>query len=479
MAGLDAYDKVAWYEGMLLKPQHFQQQERFLLHSIKGLWQSSGEYNWGFLNISFDRQRLADGELSIQRCDGILKDGTPFSLNDKNVVPICVTSAMSGDVVYLRLPNNSKLSMSESSKSGNTFRFHVQEVEVDDDVVPSKSGKKSLMLGRCRFYLSLGTSKSESIGYSTLPIARIKQVIDKKVFLDEKDFFPPSLSIKQMDGLENQLLGELRVALDRSILEHAQWINRTPERNAKQIDALLSLQAMNRFKISLWRQSGRLIEKTKSEDDSEADQHTGESNWHPYQFYSELLTLLSDLSTTRLPSRTAEQVKPYKHDDLERSLIPLRDKVIDLIKLPLDLDVQEIPMTLKASTEEHSGYFVEEEAFLLLKKLVSEKAKLFLAVKIPQNKTTSFVNQCLVSSSAVMREVLRGGMSGIRLEPKHLPNGIDKSDEPCGFLLDHLDPMWQIIQNSEQRGVFFHIKSFGNMRELDLRLWAVKNLGVR
>lgn len=43
--------KVIWQEGMLLRPQHFQHNDRYYDHQMKTRTQLLGGYTWGFLNL--------------------------------------------------------------------------------------------------------------------------------------------------------------------------------------------------------------------------------------------------------------------------------------------------------------------------------------------------------------------------------------------------------------------------------------------
>lgn len=46
--------KVIWQEGMLLRPQHFQHNDRYYDHQMKTRTQLLGSYTWGFLNLDID-----------------------------------------------------------------------------------------------------------------------------------------------------------------------------------------------------------------------------------------------------------------------------------------------------------------------------------------------------------------------------------------------------------------------------------------
>ena len=55
--------KVIWQEGMLLRPQHFQQNDRYFEHQLKVRTQKLDSYAWGFFELEIDRQFLNMGKL--------------------------------------------------------------------------------------------------------------------------------------------------------------------------------------------------------------------------------------------------------------------------------------------------------------------------------------------------------------------------------------------------------------------------------
>jgi type VI secretion system protein ImpJ len=73
--------KVVWQEGMLLRPQHFQHNDRYYDSQMKTRTQLLGTYTYGFINLEIDLQFLNMGKLVISRAAGILPDGSLFELD--------------------------------------------------------------------------------------------------------------------------------------------------------------------------------------------------------------------------------------------------------------------------------------------------------------------------------------------------------------------------------------------------------------
>ena len=55
--------KVVWQEGMLLRPQHFQQNDRYYDHQLKMRSCRTNRFGWGFFKLDIDTQFLGMGKL--------------------------------------------------------------------------------------------------------------------------------------------------------------------------------------------------------------------------------------------------------------------------------------------------------------------------------------------------------------------------------------------------------------------------------
>ena len=97
--------KVIWQEGMLLRPQHFQHNDRYYDHQMKTRTQLLGSYIWGFLRLDIDLQFLNMGKLVISQASGIFPDGSLFELGG-NTDPLAldVPPNTGNTPVYLALP---------------------------------------------------------------------------------------------------------------------------------------------------------------------------------------------------------------------------------------------------------------------------------------------------------------------------------------------------------------------------------------
>ena len=62
---MSAYNKVVWSEGLFLRPQHFQQPERYLEFHAHQRSLAAEPFFWGFRELRLDVAALAVGTLAM------------------------------------------------------------------------------------------------------------------------------------------------------------------------------------------------------------------------------------------------------------------------------------------------------------------------------------------------------------------------------------------------------------------------------
>lgn len=89
-------ERIVWREGMLLRPQHLQQQDHYYQHQFRELLQMTSPCNWGFFEAEIDKQYLMMGKVVVSRAAGILPDGALFRIgeNDHPAVEVKKISTM-------------------------------------------------------------------------------------------------------------------------------------------------------------------------------------------------------------------------------------------------------------------------------------------------------------------------------------------------------------------------------------------------
>jgi type VI secretion system protein ImpJ len=91
---------------MFLRPQHFQQQERYLEFYANARSGAMGSHAWGFESLVLDADALKLGKVAIREARGLFPDGTPFSVPQQGEppAPVDVPGDARGQRVLLALP---------------------------------------------------------------------------------------------------------------------------------------------------------------------------------------------------------------------------------------------------------------------------------------------------------------------------------------------------------------------------------------
>src|SRR6267143_2954703 len=99
-------NRVVWLEGMFLRAQHFQQQDRWLEALVRDRTGSLRPHAWGLTEGSINRNLLTTGQFALATASGVFEDGTPFALPGETdqPVPLDLPETTRNAIVYLVLP---------------------------------------------------------------------------------------------------------------------------------------------------------------------------------------------------------------------------------------------------------------------------------------------------------------------------------------------------------------------------------------
>jgi len=71
-------NRVVWSEGLFLRTQHFQQQDRWTEGLVRAALAAQPLQAWGFRSLVLDRAALGTGRIALTAAEGVMPDGTPF-----------------------------------------------------------------------------------------------------------------------------------------------------------------------------------------------------------------------------------------------------------------------------------------------------------------------------------------------------------------------------------------------------------------
>ncbi|KAG1694977.1 hypothetical protein GQR58_006900 [Nymphon striatum] len=169
-------DRVVWHEGLFLRPQHLQQQERFSQNWLEGRCQGLRVHNWGVTDLEIDPQLLKLGKVAITKAHGVFPDGTPFHIPNDTPAPepFEVPKDSKDLLVNLAVPllQQNALMMTDEVKGKNSLtRYQIHDIQVGDFHTGKIQGEADLQVGSLN--LRILSEEDKLNAYSVIPIARV------------------------------------------------------------------------------------------------------------------------------------------------------------------------------------------------------------------------------------------------------------------------------------------------------------------
>jgi len=440
-------NRVVWSEGMFLRPQHFQQHDRYLENFARGLSLGVKAYTWGFSRLKLDLNSLAIGKVGLSECSGVFPDGTPFNLpqDDDLPLPLEVPENEKASVVYLALPlkRSDATEVDSESFPDNMARFHLTERQVRDHN-SGADGCYDVQIGTLKPRLMCDSQ--ERSGYVCIGLARIVEVrADKTVVLDEQ-YIPPAVHCSAagiLGGFARELQGLFHT---RGEALAARVAGSGQGGGVAEIADFMLLQMINRYQPLLAHLANAAA-------------------LHPEEFFQFCLQMAGELSTFYRPDKRPIVFPDYKHDDLKASFIPLIDELRTLLSMVLEQNAVQLPLA-----EVKPGVYVAKRPDLRL----LEGAIFVLAAKAQVSSElirSHFPPQVKIGPVEDIQQLVRAALPGISIQtlpvaPRQIPYHAGYSY----FELNKQSELW--AKMSASGGFAIHIG--GSFPELELEFWAIR-----
>lgn len=440
-------NKVVWSEGLFLRPQHMQQQERYLERYVELRAGGLRPYTWGFHELVLETDLLAIGKLGIKSARGVFPDGTPFSMpyDDPLPPPLDVDTNCRDQTVFLTLPLRSPTQPDSGRPevpAEKLFRFRVRETEVRD-ASGSVEGLTPLEVGGMSSRLLPQSQPME--GLTQIPFARIVECrADRRVALDET-FMPTAQRCEAVPRLVT-FLTELLGLLHQRGEALASRVAVTDRGGAAEIADFLLLQVVNRYQPLIAHLSEAPV-------------------LHPEDLYRSLVSMAGELSTFTAQGKRPPMFPPYRHEMLRESFEPVIVALRNSLSAVMEQTATPIPLQ-----ERKFGVWVAVVPDITL----LDTAAFVLAAKADMKSEElrrQLPAQSKIGSVEKIRDLVNLQLPGISVAPMPVaPRQIPYNAGYLYFEFDKNSPMWRTLKTSG--GIAFH---FGNeFAGLDLQLWAIR-----
>ena len=435
-------NRVVWQEGMFLRTQHFQQQDRWMEQLVRARVQALRPHPWGLVDYALDRDLLATGRFAVASAAGVFEDGTPFVIPGEanHPPPLDVPDSARNILVYLALPTRQAGAV-EVADAATEGRYIAHPFEAYDTHSASPTPAE-LQVGRLKMRYLLETE--ERAGYLCMALARITEVTaDKRVMLDER-WIPPAMVCSAVAPLSG-LVAELSGMLNQRGEALAARMTAPGQAGVAQVADFLLLQSINGWQnvLAHWADA---------------------ANVHPETLYTALVQMAGEFATfleTRRPTA-------YPGVSARRPATQFRPVVADLRRaLSAVLEATAIPIPLR---EARHGVRVGP----ITDRGVLRAANFVLTVQcdIPaETLRRVFPAQVKIGAVENIRELVNVALPGIAVRPLPVaPRQLPFYAGATYFELDRGSPHWAQMQNSG--GFAIHVS--GDFPNLRLELWAIR-----
>jgi type VI secretion system protein ImpJ len=438
-------NRVLWQEGMFLRSQHFQQQDRWLEALLRGRVAALRPHPWGLTQVTLDRDLLGTGRFAVASAAGVFEDGTPFALpgETEHPAPFDVPDNTRGVLIHLALPIRQNGAVEVASNDGSTEgRYRAQAFEAYDTQSASPQPAE-LLIGRLKLRYMLDTD--DRGGYLCIPLARVMEVAsDKRVTLDD-NWMAPALvcnAVSPLAGLITEFAGMIHQRGEAL----AARVNAPGARGVAEVADFMLLQAINRWQALL--------------------QHWADAaNLHPETLYSAYVEMAAEFATFTEANRRPNSYPGYRHEDLQRSFAPV---VADL-RRSLSSVIEQNATSIALQERRHG---VHVGAILDRNILRASNFVLSVQAEVPtETLRRLFPAQVKIGAVEQIRELVNIALPGIAVRPMPVaPRQIPFYAGASYFELDRNSPHWQQMQTSG--GFAIHVS--GDFPGLKMELWAIK-----
>jgi len=439
------HNKVIWSEGMFLRPQHFQQQERYLEGVFQQRIAYADDLYWGFHSLEIDENALALGSIVIHSARGVMPDGTAFSIPADNAAALMldVPPQAHDALVCLALPTwqsgVDSVIFEEEKRSSARWLSSTKEIEDTNSIgsIPAE-----IQLGQLRLRLFLQQDIAD--GWRWLGVAKVQERLPNQRLLLDKGYIPPMLSCQGnavLDGFIRELNGLLGQRADAL----AERMTGGVRSGVSDVADFLLLKLVNRYLALLHHLQCRQVV-------------------HPERLYCELLALVGELASFS-NQRRAKVYPAYQHDDLQATFAPVMADLRQALTLVMDQAAIRIEL--------------EERKYGIRMAIVPERQLLNTASFVLAAHSTlpgeqlqaQFPAQVKIGPVEKIRDLVNLHLPGVTLKP--LPVAPRELPYHAGyqyFALDTEHTLWREMETSA--AIALHIA--GDFPQLALECWAIR-----
>jgi type VI secretion system protein ImpJ len=443
---MGADNKIVWSEGMFLRPQHFQQHDRYIERLVRSRVAGITPCAYGVSELKLNRDLLIGGKFGVSQCRGILPDGTPFDIlaDGNHPVPLQLGDNVRDEIIYLTLPEQQPgaVEIAANGHDAAAARFGTSTYRAFDAVAGSET-TADVEVGKLRLRYAL--ESSDRAGYVSLGLARVIEVrSDNSVLLDDA-YIPPALACAAVAPLAG-FITEVQLSLHKRGDNLAHLATQSGV-GAMEMGNFLMLQIINRYEPLL-------------------NHYASLSELHPVTLYATLLEIAGEFSTFMAPNKRPTAFPEYLHDDLQKCFTPVMVNLRHVLAELIDPNAINIPL-------EDRPY--DMKLGVLANKRLLDTASFVVAVRADMplaQLQRSFPSLAKIGPSGKLHKLVNDMLNGIPMRAlPQVPRQIPYNRDSVYFELDRNTPLWADLKKGD--GFGFHVSAEDFPGHI-VELWAIK-----
>lgn len=442
----DFVHKVVWSEGLLVSPQHFQQQDRYHEYDIGARVRYLAPYAWGAIELKVDAGWLEKRKVfALEVFRGVLPLGTPVDFSGADTAPAGRAVGPqdfpeAGDSldVYLALPIDRPSCRNYGPSNGqaaqdsaqNGFRYAPEIVTVVDEC--TGDSEQTIVAAKKNFRILFGNELTEE--FEAIKVAEVARQTDGRLTLNQ-DYVPPCLVISASASLLKLLRDLVHQLTARSVALSTAWHQRALERQdgrAANPETLWLLGTLD----------GALAVLNHFEQVRQV---------HPEVVYRSLAQLAGQLHVLSARMHVAD-LPAYDHENIAGCFGRLSHRITTLLQGAATPPVRSIEVHLKEQ-ESAAGDFLLYTDSVLEERLLTPEYSLYLIVEaaaihshhdtrlsetVPRNVTVAAFEQI---------DTFIEYAYGLRLIPATLLGKEPPRPDVAYFQLENRGEIWEAIQS--------------------------------
>jgi type VI secretion system protein ImpJ len=441
--------KVMWGEGLFLRPQHFQQQDRYHEARLHQTATALHPYGWGVRKFVLDLEALRSDTLRVLELSLIFPDGEVYRAPDGDSLPPQVRldqlpAATQTITFHAALPaiKEHGENCAPQEHTAADARFARRDHEIQDMFSRAADAPVTFLTKTLRL---AGDDETLS-SFVSFPLLRLRRVATGG-FEPDPSFAPPCLSIEAAPGLRLQLarLMEKLLAKVNALYGH----HREPSKNV--------VELRGGDVSSFW------LLHTASTGYAALSHLFNQAELHPERLFEQLLHLAGGLMTYSRSYRL-EELPAYQHADPAPSFARMDQMIRDLLDTVISSKYFAI-----ALTNERPPYYLGA----LDSGKITPQTTLYLAVAadLPALKLVELVPlQFKLGAPDDVDKFVLSAMPGVKLvHAPQVPAALPVRPDTYYFVLENRGALYESMLKAQAMSIYVP----NGLRDLKLDLIAI------